>query len=146
VLWRDGKEVTVQATLAEKPEDQTQVASAAQDVKPEPPKQTEIAGLGIKLAPIGTDTKDKFQLNADQTGGVITDVSPDSPAAERGLKPGDVIVEVQQEPVSSPADVQSRVDGVRKQSRKSVLMLIQSQDGLRWVPLSLGGDKDKQPG
>jgi serine protease Do len=57
-----------------------------------------------------------------------------------------VIVEVQQEPVGSPADVQSRVDGVRKQSRKSVLMLIQSQDGLRWVPLSLGGDKDKQPG
>jgi serine protease Do len=146
VLWRDGKEVTVQATLAEKPEDQTQVASAAPDVKPEPPKQTEIAGLGIKLAPIGADTKDKFQLNADQKGVVITDVSPDSPAAERGLKPGDVIVEVQQEPVSSPADVQSRVDGVRKQSRKSVLMLIQSQDGLRWVPLSLTGDKDKQPG
>jgi serine protease Do len=146
LLWRDGKEVTVQATLAEKPDDQTQVASATPDVKPEAPKQTEIAGLGIKLAPIGADTKDKFQLNADQKGVVITDVSPDSPAAERGLKPGDVIVEVQQEPVSSPADVQSRVDGVRKQSRKSVLMLIQSQDGLRWVPLSLGGDKDKQPG
>jgi serine protease Do len=146
VLWRDGKEVTVQATLAEKPDDQTQVASATPDVKPEAPKQTEIAGLGIKLAPIGADTKEKFQLNADQKGVVITDVSPDSPAAERGLKPGDVIVEVQQEPVSSPADVQTRVDGVRKQSRKSVLMLIQSQDGLRWVPLSLSGEKDKQPG
>ncbi len=146
VLWRDGKEVTVQATLAEKPDDQTQVASASTDAKPEAPKQTEIAGLGMKLTAITPDAKDKFQLNPDQKGVVITDVSPDSPAAERGLKPGDVIVEVQQEPVSSPADVQSRVDGVRKQSRKSVLMLIQSQDGLRWVPLSLGGDKDKQPG
>jgi serine protease Do len=146
LLWRDGKEVTVQATLAEKPDDQTQVASATPDAKPEAPKPTEIAGLGIKLAPIAQDTKDKFQLSPDQKGVVITDVTPDSPAAERGLKPGDVIVEVQQEPVGSPADVQSRVDGVRKQSRKSVLMLIQSQDGLRWVPLSLGGDKDKQPG
>ena len=146
LLWRDGREVTVQATLAEKPDDQTQLASATPDAKPEAPKPTEIAGLGIKLAPIAQDTKDKFQLNPDQKGVVITDVTPDSPAAERGLKPGDVIVEVQQEPVGSPADVQSRVDGVRKQSRKSVLMLIQSQDGLRWVPLSLGGDKDKQPG
>jgi serine protease Do len=115
-------------------------------VKPAQPKQTEIAGLGLKLSPITPDAKDKFQLNADQKGVVITDVAPDSPAAERGLKPGDVIVEVQQEPVASPGDVQTRVDGVRKQSRKSVLMLIQSQDGLRWVPLSLGGDKDKQPG
>jgi serine protease Do len=146
VLWRDGKEVTVQATLAEKPDDQTQLASATPGAKPDQPQTTEIAGLGIKLAPIGQDTKDKFQLNADQKGVVITDVTPDSPAAERGLKPGDVIVEVQQEPVSSPSDVQSRVDGVRKQNRKSVLMLIQSQDGLRWVPLSLGADKDKQPG
>jgi serine protease Do len=146
VLWRDGKEITVQATLAEKPDDTTQVASAAPDVKPAQPKQTEIAGLGLKLSPITPDAKDTFQLNADQKGVVITDVAPDSPAAERGLKPGDVIVEVQQEPVASPGDVQTRVDGVRKQSRKSVLMLIQSQDGLRWVPLSLGGDKDKQPG
>jgi serine protease Do len=146
VLWRDGKEITVQATLAEKPDDQTQVASATPEAKPDEPKQTEIAGLGLKLSPITPDAKDKFQLNADQKGVVITDVSPDSPAAERGLKAGDVIVEVQQEPVSNPSDVQSRVDGVRKQSRKSVLMLIQSQDGLRWVPLSLGGDKDKQPG
>jgi serine protease Do len=146
LLWRDGKEVTVQATLAEKPDDQTQVASATPTAKPDAPKVTEIAGLGLKLAPIAADTKDKFQLSQDQKGVVITDVSPDSPAAERGLKAGDVIVEVQQEPVSSPADVQSRVDGVRKQSRKSVLMLIQSQDGLRWVPLSLSSDKDKQPG
>ena len=33
-----------------------------------------------------------------------------------------------------------------KENRKSVLMLIQRQDGLQWVPLSLSGDKDKQPG
>ena len=77
---------------------------------------------------------------------MITDVAPNTSAAERGLKSGDVIVEVQQGEVSSPADVQSKVDTVRKENRKSVLMLIQRQDGLQWVPLSLSGDKDKQPG
>lgn len=145
VLWRDGKEVTVQATLAEKPED-VQVASAKSGDKPQPAKPTEISGLGLKLAPMSQEAKDKYSLGADQKGVVVTDVSPNSPAAERGLKPGDVIVEVQQGEVSSPADVQQKVDSVKKESRKSVLMLIQRQDGLQWVPLSLGSDKDKQPG
>ena len=144
VLWRDGKEVTLQATLAEKPDD-VQVAAATTGDK-DVQKPTEISGLGLKLAPITPDTKDKFSLNADQKGVVITDVSPNSSAAERGLKAGDVIVEVQQGEVASPADVQKKVDTVKKENRKSVLLLIQRQDGLQWVPLSLSGDKDKQPG
>jgi serine protease Do len=145
VLWRDGKDVTVQATLAEKPDD-TQVASATNADKPPVQKTTEISGLGLTLAPITQDMKDKFSLGTEQKGVVITDVSPNSSAAERGLKAGDVIVEVQQGEVTTPADVQQKVDSVRKESRKSVLMLIQRQDGLQWVPLSLTGDKDKQPG
>jgi serine protease Do len=145
VLWRDGKEVTVQAVLAEKPDDQQLAAATGGDKSPTQ-KPTEISGLGLKLAPITQEMKDKFSLGADQKGVVITDVSPNSSAAERGLKAGDVIVEVQQGEVASPAEVQQKVDTVRKESRKSVLMLIQRQDGLQWVPLSLSGDKDKQPG
>ncbi len=143
LLWRDGKQVTVQATLAEKPDD-VQVAAATPADKGQKP--TEISGLGVKLAPITQEMKDKFSLGADQKGVVITDVAPNSSAADRGLKAGDVIVEVQQGEVTSPADVQQKVDTVKKENRKSVLMLIQRQDGLQWVPLSLSGDKDKQPG
>jgi serine protease Do len=145
LLWRDGKQVTVQATLDEKPDDVKVVASASPTEKPAQ-KTTEISGLGVKLAPITQEMKDKFSLGTDQKGVVITDVTPNSPAAERGLKAGDVIVEVQQGAVASPSDVQQKVDSVRKENRKSVLMLIQRQDGLQWVPLSLSGDKDKQPG
>jgi serine protease Do len=146
VLWRDGKEVTVQAVLAEKPDD-TQVAAATTGGEKTPAqKPTEISGLGLKLAPITQETKDKYSLGGDQKGVVITDVAPNSSAAERGLKAGDVIVEVQQGEVGSPGDVQQKVDTVRKENRKSVLMLIQRQDGLQWVPLSLSGEKDKQPG
>jgi serine protease Do len=145
VLWRDGKEVTVQAVLAEKPDD-VQVAAATTGEKAPGQKPTEISGLGLKLAPITQELKDKFSLGTDQKGVVITDVAPNSSAAERGLKAGDVIVEVQQGEVGSPAEVQQKVDTVKKENRKSVLMLIQRQDGLQWVPLSLSGDKDKQPG
>jgi serine protease Do len=135
-LWRDGHEVIVQAKLGELPDEQ-KVASAAVPDKPEAAKPTEIASLGLQLSPLTPENRDRFQLGADQKGVVIADVTANSSAAERGLKPGDVILEVQQEAVTSPADVQGRVDAVRKQNRKSVLMLVQSGDGLRWVPLSL---------
>jgi serine protease Do len=148
ILWRNGKEMTVQATLAEKPDDTTQ-AAAEQTSKPDVTQPTDISGLGIKVAPISPDMKDKFQLNADQKGVVITDVAPGGSAADRGLKPGDVIVEVQQGDVASPDDVKKRVDAARKADRRVVLMLIQRQDGVQYMTLPLGKDKqpgDKQPG
>ncbi len=144
-VWRDGHETTVQAKVGELPDDQKQVASV--DAKAPAPAPTEISALGLKLAPIDQEARDKYQLGADQKGVVITDVAPSGPASERGLKPGDVIVEVQQQSVNSPSDVKGRLDSVRKQNRKSVLMLIQGQDGRRWVPLPLGDtDQQKQPG
>jgi serine protease Do len=116
VLWRDGKEVTVQAAAVT------------------------ITGLGMKTAPITDDLRTKYSIGADQKGVVVTEVTNNGVAAGRGLKAGDVIVEVQQETVATPQDVQDRVDRYRKLSRKTVLMLVQNSDGLRWVPLPLTSD------
>jgi serine protease Do len=148
VLWRDGKELTVQTVLAERPADE-KLASADQPARAsDGTKATDITGLGLKVAPVSQDLKDKFQLNGDQKGVVITDVAPNTPAAERGLKPGDVIMEVQQNEVTSATDVQKQVDAARKADRKNVLMLIQREGGVQYVPLTLSkaGGKDKQPG
>ena len=147
LLWRDGKEVTIQAKVGELPEEQVAANSPApENGKPAPEKPVAIAGIGLKLAGISSELRDKFSIGADQKGVVITDVDTSSQAAERGLKAGDVIVEVQQEPVSTPADVQDRIERSRKQNRKSVLMLIQGQDGLKWVPLPLDAGDEKKPG
>ena len=144
-LWRDGKLVTLQASVGELP-DEIQQASAEQAPKADPQRPAEIAGLGASLAPLTDDMRDRFKIAPDQKGVVVTDVSPDGNAAGRGLKPGDVIVEVQQEAVSTPADVQDRIAKYRKLNRKTVLMLIQSGDGLRWIPLPLALDDTKKPG
>ncbi len=146
VLWRDGKEVTVQASVGELPEDQQQASNAPAPGRSAPSRAAMISGLGARLSPITDDLRNQFKLSADQKGVVVTDVEADGTAAGRGLKPGDVIVEVQQEPVSTPADVSERLDRFRKQNRKTVLMLIQSGDGLRWVPLPLALDQQRKPG
>ncbi len=135
VVWRDGEEVTLQAKVGELPDDQ-RVAAAPAD-KPAPAQPTELSGLGLRLSPITPEARERFRLNADQKGVLITDVLDGTPAGDKGLKPGDVIIEVQQEEVKTPADVQDRVEKVRKANRRSVLMLVQTSDGLQWVPLSL---------
>lgn len=147
VLWRDGHEVTVQAKVGELPDDQKQ-ASVTPAAKPDTAKPTELSSLGLQLLPITSDTRDRFQLTADQKGVVIVDVTVGSSAADRGLKAGDVIVEMQQEAVNSPAEIAAKVEAARKQGRKSVLVLVQSGEGQRWVPINLVAPADKkgQPG
>jgi serine protease Do len=142
VVWRDGKEVTVTATLGERPND-AQLASDRTGPSGDTVKPLDLAGLGMKLAPLTPEARDKNRLGPDAKGVLVTEVASDGPAAEKGVKVGDVIVEVQQNEVGTPADVQRRVEAARKQDRKFVLMLIQNADGTRYVPLSLAQPKGK---
>jgi serine protease Do len=144
VVWRDGREQTVQVTVAELPSEQQQAAAT-----PGPaarPQNTELSGLGMRVSPISPETRERFSLRADSRGVVITEVTPGSAAAERELRPGDVIVEVQQERVSSPQEVQERLERLRRQGRATALLLIESAQGQRWVPLRLNAPQRGQPG
>lgn len=145
IVWRDGKEVTVTATLGERPNDQQLAAdrNGGKGGEAAAPKALELVGLGMKIAPLTAEAREKYRLAEDSKGVLITEVSASGSAAEKGLKAGDVIVEVQQNEVSTPADVQRRVDAARKQERKFVLMLIQGSEGTRFVPLSLAQPKGR---
>ncbi len=133
VVWRDGKEQTLQVTGGELPAEQQQAAAT-----PGPEQRpSEVAGLGLRVAPISPEVRERFSLRADQRGVAIIDVAPGSPAAERELRPGDVILEVQQEKVNTPQELQTRVEQLRRQNRATALLLIESQQGQRFVPLRL---------
>jgi serine protease Do len=145
-IWRDGKEQTLSVTVGELADDQQQAAQTPDQDNPAQPQSLELSGLGMQVAPITADARDKYQLGQDQKGVLVTGVTQGTPAADRGLKAGDVIVEVQQEEVSTPGEVQDRIEKLRKDGRASVLMLVQSSDGLRWVPLSLKPNPQRPPG
>jgi len=148
LLWRDGKEMSVTAVLDEKPSDAKLASAESGKHGPDAVSPSrDLTGLGMKIAPLTAELKERFQIGVDQKGVVITDVAQGGVAAERGLKAGDVIVEVQQTEVATAEDVMKKVDAQRAQDRKSVLMLIQGQDGMRYVPLPLGkAGKDSKPG
>jgi serine protease Do len=136
VIWRNGAEQTIQVTVAEMPDDVKQAsAEDTTPAAPAAPKSTALAGLGVQIAPISPSTRSRYQIAPDQKGVVITGVKNDSVAAQRGLQPGNVIMEVQQEPVGTTSDVEQKLSRARAAHRKSVLLLVQTQDGMRFVPL-----------
>jgi len=66
-------------------------------------------------------------------------VQSNSPASEKQLKAGDIIVEVAQEEVKSPAQVVDKIEEAKKAGRKSVLMLIDRAGELGWKALRIDG-------
>jgi serine protease Do len=142
-VWRDGKEVAKTIKIAEMPESKM-LASAdngLNDKDGAPKKGAEtVTQLGLGLAAITAESRQRFQLGDDVSGVLVTSVTPDSTAAEKQLTPGDVLLEVNQQEVKSPKDVVAKVDEARKANKKSVMLQVQGQGGdLRFVALPIDG-------
>jgi len=94
--------------------------------------------LGIELANISDDLRKRYKIKDSVKGIVITGIDASSPAADKRLSPGDVIIEIAQEAVESADEFSAKIDKLRKDGRKSALLLVAGPDGeLRFVALSL---------
>jgi serine protease Do len=139
-VWRKRKEEAVDIKVGEL-EDTDQVASAdaSKQGTTTPSDTPSVKALGLSLSSITPDLRTKFSLADDATGVVVVDVQSNSPGAEKQLKAGDVIVEVAQEEVKSPAQVVDKIEEAKKAGRKSVLMLIDRAGELGWKALRIDG-------
>jgi serine protease Do len=136
VLWRQGKEMTVRVTVGEL--DETQTAAVDSEQASPTPQGAEIqTTLGLSLSEISPELREQYQLGDDASGVVVTEVAPDGPASEKGLQAGDVIVEVDQKSVSSPADVAQKVKEARDNGYRVVTLLIYRNGDFQWVALRI---------
>ncbi|HEC90327.1 MAG TPA: DegQ family serine endoprotease [Alphaproteobacteria bacterium] len=134
-IWRDSKKITLKVKVGKLKEEKPQAAANESEKSPTATAEVEIEGLGLSLAAVNADTKERFKLQGDVKGVVVTKVKDGGVAAEKGIRPGDVIVEVSQAEVSTPAQVAAKVAKAKDAGRKSVLMLIEGQGGLRFVAI-----------
>jgi serine protease Do len=136
-VWRENKKLNLTVQVGELKENAQMAArsekGAGGDSKPE-----KVESLGVTVSAIKPAMAKKFKLPEDAKGVVVTDVDGTGPAAEKGVRPGDLIVEVGQEEVTGPSDVERKVKEARESGRKSVLLLVQGQNGLRFVAIRLG--------
>ena len=72
---------------------------------------------------------------AGREGVVVTGIDPNSTAAQKGLRQGDVIVEAAGQVVNSRIDLSSAIDSAREAGRKSVLFRVKSADGMKFIAL-----------
>jgi serine protease Do len=140
VIIRDGKQMTVQVVLGELTEaaEQAALPEGSGQATPPPAKEGKIASLGLSLSEISDALRQKFSLTADAKGVVVTKVEDNSAAAEKGLHEGDVIVEVDQQAVTTPGDVETRVKEAKDRGYRVVTLLLFRDGDYQWVALRIG--------
>jgi serine protease Do len=136
-VWRKRHETPLHVKVGRL--DETEQVAAKEPPKKAPPKDDTgtVSALGLTLANISPEMKEKFSLADDSKGVVVVDVAKDSPAAEKGLKAGDVIVEAAQEEIKSATQVAVKIDDAKRAGRKSILLLVERQGDLRFVAVRL---------
>ena len=128
-IIREGRRQTVRVTVAQRPTEE-QLAQQLGTNDDGAPGATPAPGgatsLGLTLQALTPDMARRGNLPAGTNGVIITGVDPASDAAEKGIRPGFVILSVNQQPVRSPNDVAAAVDSARRAGRTTVLLLVKS--------------------
>ena len=137
VLMRKGQELTKSVTLGRLEDGERQQQANLNQPGAEAPTATRRA-LGLELSGVTDEIRKRYNIKDTVKGVVVTRVDPNSAAADKRIQPGEVIVEVGQEPVSNPADVTRRVEVLKKDGRRSALLLVANAQGeVRFVAVSI---------
>ena len=142
VVWRAGKEMPLKLRIGEQEEAEKQNAAAQggppkKTPEPDQPVTSSIEQLGLTLQKVTEQLREKYGLSDNVKGVVITRVAPNSPAAEKQLLAGDVILEVDQKPVTTPAEITDLVAKLQAQKKRSVLLFLERQGDPRFAALRL---------
>lgn len=134
MVLRDGQETILPVTLGRLEE--ATLASATPSDDPEQ-QSDEVQTYGITLTMLDMETKQELGLSDETEGVLITGVDDTSEAYDKGLRAGDVILEIGQEAVTDPEQILDRIKAAVEGGRTSILLLITREGDKRFVALSL---------
>ena len=144
-FWRDGKERKAKVRIGEleKAEDDGLLADANEPEKSDI-KDTDIDIVGMSVGEITKADRDVFAIPTDVNGVLVTKTDGRGEAAKKGLSAGDVIVEINQQGVKTPKDVEAIIGKAQKSKKSSVLLLVNREGDVRFVALKLEEPKEKK--
>jgi serine protease Do len=135
VVFRDGSEERLSVAIGRLEEEPTLASAPGPDVPDAAPETSRV--LGMTVAVLDDALRQAYGLGQDTRGLVVTAVDPDSDAYTKGMREGDVIAEVGQEAVSSPRDMNERIEAAEQAGRNSILLLVRRDGAPRFVALNL---------
>ena len=132
-VFRKGEHVTLPVTVEKL--DDSKVAAIDPQTGEERPGHA--PSLGLTLSNLNPDIRKRLSIPKDVNGVLVSRVKDGSPAADKGIEAGDVIVQVDQTPVSKPDDIIQKVKEAAKAGKsKSVLLLVNRHGQNRYVALT----------
>ena len=134
-VWRKGETVRLEVVVGRLEENDPASASAESGTKEHP-----VEALGLVVARPNDELRKEYELDEEvlERGGlVVVGVAPGSDAQQKGLEPGDLIIEADQAAVKRPKDLEERIAAVRDAGRRSVLLLVNRGGDDRFVAVML---------
>jgi serine protease Do len=132
VVFRDGETQTLTVVLGRREEAEAVPASAPATEEP-----VEEQVLGMTVSAMTDELRAQLALPEGSAGLVVRDVAADSEAFEKGLRAGDIIAEAGQQAVTTPAELEERIEAARDAGRRSLLLLVRRDGEPRFVALAL---------
>ena len=132
---RGGERQTLSVTLGELEQAENGGLLSRNQAK-EKTNDTRIENIGLTVAPLTEELAEKFDLDTGEVGIVVVDVTDGSPAAGKGVQPGDIIRRLNQSAITSVEKLIEGIGSAKKEGRKGVLMLIESDGQTRFVQIS----------
>jgi serine protease Do len=138
-ILRDGKSYTLTALIAKR--DDEQLASADRPAQDRgnrvAPRESSTTVLGLGLSSLTDQAREQYNIDDKTRGVVVSAVDPNSEAADKGFRPGDVIVGIGNRNVRTPSDVEQGIAEARKAGRETVLLLVAGDQGQHYVALKV---------
>src|SRR5690349_7494291 len=129
-LVRNGREQNAQVTLAELPDRPR--SDSDENNSEEGAKNSGNERFGLALQPLTSETAERYGLEADDQGLLVTRVDPSSDAASAGIRQGDLIQEVNRQPVKTIAEFSS---ALRQSGSRPALVLIKRRNNVIYLTL-----------
>ena len=123
-IWRNKKSFSQNLTIELMPE----FSEPQQQLQPQLSGDSEEKTLGLGLSTVSPELIEKYQLETDSRGVVVTEVAPGSDAEIKGIKPGDLITEIDKKAVLDVKDAQACIEEARRENNRPVLFLINNHN------------------
>jgi serine protease Do len=139
-VLRDGQRYTLTAVIAKR--DDQQLASADRPApdradRTGPNREASTNALGLGLSTLTDQMREQYNIDDKTRGVIVSSVDPNSEAADKGFRPGDVIVGIGNRNVRTPADIEQGIAEAKRAGRETVLLLVAGDQGQHYVALKV---------
>jgi serine protease Do len=137
-VWRDEEKKTFDVSVGRLEEfEKTAEAAPGKPGTGKTAKKMTLDSVGLSLSVLVPELRERFELSNEVEGVIVVGVEEQGFASERGMRAGDLIVEVNQVPVVTPEEVKAKIKELVSKKRKTVLFLVERSDDRRFISVPL---------